>query len=80
MSAMSPSIENRPSTTTSSPPPSSWARSSIFSSLSSLPWRKGRTRALDMDTASRIEAWSPESQITVSPGSTRVAIVPVLAR
>ena len=44
------------------------ARSSIDSSLSSRLWRNGRIRARDIDTASRIEAWSPESQMTVSPG------------
>ena len=38
--AMSPSIEKTPSTTTSTPPPSDWARSSIFSSLSRRLWRK----------------------------------------
>ena len=36
-------------------------------------------RARDIDTASRIEAWSPESQITVSPGSSSVAMQPTLA-
>ena len=56
------------------------ARSSIVSSLSSRSWRKGRTRARDIETASRIEAWSPESQITVSPGPSRVAMQPMLAR
>ena len=37
-------------------------------------------RARDIDTASRIEAWSPESQMTVSPGPSSVPIAPVLAR
>jgi hypothetical protein len=37
-------------------------------------------RARDIITASRIDAWSPESQITVSPGSSRVAMQPTLAR
>ena len=43
-------------------------------------WRKGRMRARDMDTASRIDAWSPESQITVSSGPSSVAMQPTLAR
>ena len=73
-------MENTPSTTTSTPPPSDSARCSIVSSLSSRLWRKGRMRARDIDTASRIEAWSPESQITVSAGSRSVPIAPVLAR
>ena len=77
--ARSPSIENTPSTTTSTPPPSRWARSSIFSSLSSLLWRNGRMRARDIITASRIEAWSPESTITVSSGPSSVATQPTLA-
>ena len=77
---MSPSIENTPSTTTSTPPPSDSARVSIVSSLSRRLWRYGRTRARESDTASRIEAWSPLSQITVSPGSSSVPIAPVLAR
>ena len=77
---MSPSIEKTPSTTTSTPPPSVAARSSIVSSLSSRLWRKGRMRARDIATASRIEAWSPESQITVSPGSRSVPMQPTFAR
>ena len=43
-------------------------RSSIVSSLSSRLWRNGRTFARDIATPSMIEAWSPESQITVSTG------------
>ena len=78
--AMSPSIENTPSTTTSTPPPSLSERWSIVSSLSSRLWRYGRMRARDIETASRIDAWSPESQITVSPGPSSVPIVPVFAR
>ena len=77
---MSPSIENTPSTTTSTPPPSPSARSSMFSSLSRRLWRNGRMRARDMVTASRIEAWSPESQITVSRAESSVPMQPVLAR
>ena len=78
--AMSPSIENTPSTTTSTPPPSPSARWSMLSSLSRRLWRNGRMRARDMVTASRIEAWSPESQITVSLGERSVPMQPVLAR
>ena len=78
--ARSPSIEKTPSTTTSTPPPSSAERSSIVSSLSIRLWRNGRIRARDIDTASRIEAWSPESQITVSPGPSSVPMQPTLAR
>ena len=78
--ATSPSIEKTPSTTTSTPPPSPSARSSMFASLSRRLWRKGRIRARDMVTASRIEAWSPESQITVSEGESRVPMQPVFAR
>ena len=37
-------------------------------------WRKGRSRAPESLQPSRIEAWSPESQITVSPGS-RIALI-----
>ena len=77
--ARSPSIEKTPSTTTSTPPPSSSARESMRSSLSRRLWRNGRMRALAMETASRIEAWSPESQITVSCGPSRVATAPTLA-
>ena len=36
-------------------------------------WRKGRSLAPESRQPSRIEAWSPESQITVSPGSRIVA-------
>ena len=78
--ARSPSIEKTPSTTTSTPPPSLPARSSIRSSLSSRLWRNGLIRARDIETASRIEAWSPESQITVSSGPSSVAMQPTLAR
>ena len=39
----------------------------------------GRISA-QIDTASRIEAWSPLSQITVSSGPRSVPIAPVLAR
>ena len=78
--AMSPSIENTPSTTTSTPPPSPSARWSMLSSLSRRLWRNGRMRARDMVTASRIEAWSPESQITVSLADSSVPMQPVLAR
>ena len=77
---MSPSIEKTPSTTTSTPPPSLSERWSMVSSLSSRLCRNGRMRARDIVTASRIEAWSPESQITVSPGPSSVPIVPVFAR
>jgi hypothetical protein len=55
------------------------ARDSIDSSLSSRLWRNGRTLACDMATASMIEAWSPESQITVSVGDSSVAIAPTFA-
>ena len=78
--ARSPSIEKTPSTTTRTPPPSLSERFSIVSSLSRRLWRNGRMRARDIETASRIDAWSPESQITVSPGPSSVPIVPVLAR
>ena len=77
--ATSPSIENTPSTTTSTPPPSSPARTSIFSSLSSRLWRNGRSFARESRQPSRIEAWSPESAITVSPGASSVPSVPTLA-
>ncbi len=36
-------------------------------------------RARDIITASRIDAWSPESQITVSPASRSVAMQPTFA-
>ena len=39
----------------------------------------GRISA-QVDTASRIEAWSPESQMTVSSGPSSVPIAPVFAR
>ena len=77
--ATSPSIEKTPSTTTRTPPPSSAARPSIFSSLSMRLWRKGRSLAPEMRTPSRIEAWSPVSQITVSAGPRIVPIAPTLA-
>ncbi len=57
--AMSPSIEKTPSTATRTPPPSSWERSSIFSSFSSRLWRNGRILARESRHPSRIEAWSP---------------------
>jgi hypothetical protein len=41
--------------------------------------RNGRTFACDIATASMIEAWSPESQITVSTGESSVAIAPTFA-
>ena len=78
-SQTSPSIEKTPSTTTSTPPPSSAARCSIFSSLSIRLWRKGRSLAPESRQPSRIEAWSPESQITVSPGPRMVPIAPRFA-
>src|SRR5205823_549414 len=64
--ARSPSIENSPSTTTSTPPPSSSARSSMRSSLSTRLCRKGRIRARDIATASRMEAWWPESETPIA--------------
>ena len=67
--AMSPSIEKTPSTTTSTPPPSSAARWSIFSSRSSRLCLNGRSLAREIRQPSRIEAWSAESTITVSPGA-----------
>ena len=39
-------------------------------------WRKGRSLAPERRQPSRIEAWSPESQITVSPGSRIVPMQP----
>ena len=78
-SQTSPSIEKTPSTMTRTPPPSSAARSSICSSLSIRLWRKGRSLAPESRQPSRIEAWSPESQITVSPGSRIVPMQPTFA-
>src|SRR3954463_14703290 len=69
-------MENTPSTTTSTPPPSSAARWRLFSSLSRRPWRNGRRRARLSRQPSRIEAWSAESAMTVSPGSSSVPSVP----
>ena len=77
--ATSPSIENTPSTTTRTPPPSPAAFSSVRSSRSSRLWRNGRSLARDSRQPSRIEAWSPESAITVSPGPRIVPSVPTLA-
>ena len=42
------------------------------SSLSRRLWRKGRSLARERMQPSRIEAWSPESATTVSPGSSSV--------
>ena len=67
--ATSPSIEKTPSTTTSTPPPSAAAFSSVRSSRSMRLWRNGRSLARERMQPSRIEAWSPESAITVSPGA-----------
>ena len=77
--AMSPSIEKTPSTTTSTPPPSPAARSSARSSLSMRLWRKARSLARESRQPSRIEAWSPLSATTVSPGARIVPSVPTLA-
>ena len=52
---------------------------SIFSSLSRRLWRKGRSLARESRQPSRIEAWSAESTITVSPGPSSVPSVPTLA-
>ena len=76
---MSPSIEKTPSTTTSTPPPSSAARWSIFSSRSRRLCLNGRSLAREIRQPSRIEAWSAESTITVSPGARIVPSVPTLA-
>ena len=75
----SPSIEKTPSTTTRTPPPSLAARSSMRSSLSMRLWRKARSLARLSRQPSRIEAWSPESATTVSPGPRIVPSVPTLA-
>ncbi len=75
-SQTSPSMEKTPSTTTSVPLSSATARSSIVSSLSIRLWRNGRRRAPESLQPSRIEAWSPESQMTVSPGSRMALIAP----
>jgi len=69
-----PSMEKTPSTTTRVPLPSETARSSIVSSLSIRLCRKGRRRAPESLHPSSIEAWSPASQMTVSPGS-RIALI-----
>ena len=42
-------------------------------------WRKGRSLAPESMQPSRIEAWSPESQITVSPGPRIVPMQPTFA-
>ena len=42
-------------------------------------WRNGRSLARDSRQPSRIEAWSPESATTVSPGARIVPSVPTLA-
>ncbi len=42
-------------------------------------WRKGRSLARLSRQPSRIEAWSPESATTVSPGPRIVPSVPTLA-
>ena len=76
---MSPSIEKTPSTTTSTPPPSPPARSSIRSSLSARLCLKGRSFAPESRQPSRIDAWSPESQMTVSPGPRIVPMQPTFA-
>ena len=71
--AMSPSIEKTPSTTTRMPPPSCARPSrSVRSSLSIRLWRKARSFARLSRQPSRIEAWSPESATTVSPGASSV--------
>ena len=49
------------------------------SSLSSRLWRKGRSLAPERRQPSRIEAWSPESQITVSDGPRIVPMQPTFA-
>ena len=46
---------------------------SMRSSLSRRLWRKGRSLARESRQPSRIEAWSPESAMTVSPGPRIVA-------
>ena len=42
-------------------------------------WRKGRSFAPESMHPSRIEAWSAESQITVSPGPRMVPMQPAFA-
>ena len=42
-------------------------------------WRNGRIFALEIRAPSRIEAWSAESTITVSPGPSSVPSVPTFA-
>ena len=54
-------------------------RSSRFSSRSRRLWRKARSLARERMQPSRIEAWSPESAITVSPGPRIVPSAPRLA-
>ena len=76
---MSPSIENTPSTTTRIPPLSPAAFSSVRSSLSMRLWRNGRSFARESRQPSRIDAWSPESATTVSPGARIVPSVPTFA-
>ena len=61
------------------PPPSSAARSSMRSSFGIWLWRNGRSLAPEIFTPSRIDAWSPESQITVSLGPRIVPRQPTLA-
>ena len=55
------------------------ARLSARSSLSMRLWRNGRIFARESRTPSRIEAWSAESTITVSPGPSSVPSVPTFA-
>ena len=55
------------------------ARRSCFSSRSRRLWRKARSLARERMQPSRIEAWSPESAITVSPGPRIVPSAPRLA-
>ena len=47
--------------------------------LSMRLWRNGRSFAPERRQPSRIEAWSAESQMTVSPGSRIVPMQPRLA-
>ena len=70
--AISPSIEKTPSTTTRMPPSSALAFSSVRRSLSIRLWRNARSFARLRMQPSRIEAWSPESATTVSPGASSV--------
>ena len=55
------------------------ARSSERSSLSIRLWRKARSLARDSRQPSRIDAWSPESATTVSPGPRIVPSAPRFA-